>query len=136
MRIAPVGVEAELPRLARGCLAELRAAVAGVDAEQRREAVHVAVAVLVVDVRPLASHDQRDLVALVVPAHAGEVHPEMPAGLLLELAGILALRIVHGLWGRRHSLSSQSVRLDALDNGIGGSAGRLGSQRRNADVPA
>ena len=130
--VAPVRVEAELLGLAGRGLAELGAPVAGVHAEQGGQPVHVAVAVIVVHVRPLAAHDQRDLVTLVVPAHPGEVHPEMPACPLLELAGRTALRIRYGLWGRRQFSLLASVRLDAADNGIGAMAGRLGSPWRNA----
>ena len=82
--VAPQRVEVELLDLARRRLAELGAAVAGVDAEERGEAVEVAVAVLVVDVAALGAGDDRDLVAGAVGAHAREVHPEMTHGELLE----------------------------------------------------
>ena len=87
VRVAPVRVEAELLRLRRRRLAELGAAVADVDAVQRREAVEVALAVLVVDVAALAADDHRHRVVLRVGAHAREVHPQMPLGLLLEITG-------------------------------------------------
>ena len=60
--VAPEGEEVELFDLARRGLAVLGAAVAGVDAEERREAVQVAVAVLVVDVAAVRPGDQWDLV--------------------------------------------------------------------------
>ena len=66
MGVAPERVEVELLDLARGGLAELGAAVAGVDAEQAGEAVEVALAVLVVDVAALAADDDRDLVVRAV----------------------------------------------------------------------
>jgi hypothetical protein len=77
--VAPDGVEVELGYLARGGLAELGATVPGVDAEQRREAVEVAIPVLVPDIGPLAAGDDRHLVRVVIPAHSGEVHPQVPA---------------------------------------------------------
>ncbi len=84
--VAPERVEVELLDLARGRFAELGAAVAGVDAEERREAVEVAVAVLVEDVTALAADDDRDLVLAVVGAHPGEVHPQMAFCQLLQAA--------------------------------------------------
>ena len=101
--VAPVGVEAELLRLRAAAAPELRAAVADVHAVQRRQAVEVALAVLVVDVAALAPDDHRHLVALGVGAHAREVHPQVSLGLLLEITG-------H--W--RHAFSL--VRLDTEDN--------------------
>src|SRR5690606_301533 len=65
--------------------------VAGVDAEQRGQAVEVAVAVLVVDVAALGAGDDRNLVLGPVAAHAREVHPEVPARESLEL-GLYGLR--------------------------------------------
>ena len=99
MRVAPVGVEAELLGLTGSRLAELRAPVARVYAEERRQAVEVTVVVLVVDIGSLPLDDQRDLVALVVPAHAGEVHPQVPASLLLQVARRSALARPLRLWG-------------------------------------
>ena len=75
--VAPERVEVELFDLAGRGLAELGAAVAGVDAEEGGEAVEVALAVLVVDVAALAADDDRDLVVGAVGAHPREVHPEM-----------------------------------------------------------
>ena len=85
--VAPQRVEVELLHLAGGRLAELGAAVPGVDAEEAGEAIEVAVAVLVVDVAALAADDDRDLVVGPVGAHPREVHPEMAPGQLLE-AGV------------------------------------------------
>ena len=126
--VAPVGVEGELLGLARARLADLRAAVAGVDAEERREAVQVALVVLVVDVRALAAHDDGDLVLAVVPAHSREMHPQVAASLLLKLAGRARALFGYVLGGSRHSAL---LGLDAADNGIVVTAGRLGGLRRN-----
>src|SRR6185503_2794503 len=83
MRVAPDRVEVELLDLPRRRLAQLRPPVAGVDAEQRREAVEVAVAVLVPDVGALAADDDRD-VCSVEGAVAREVHPQVAFGEFLE----------------------------------------------------
>ena len=89
VRVAPVGVEAELLGLVGGGLAELGAPVADVHAVQRREAVQVALAVLVVDVAAVAAHDHRHL-RVGVGAHAREVHPQMALGQTLQVcAGVL-----------------------------------------------
>ena len=93
VRVAPQRVEVELLDLAGGGLAELGAAVAGVDAEEAGEAVEVAVAVLVVDVAALAADDDRDLVVVAVGAHSREVHPEMSPGLLLKAGPTSAARL-------------------------------------------
>src|SRR6202012_747331 len=85
--VAPVGVEAELLGLVGGGLAELGAAVADVDAVERREPVEVALAVLVVDVAALAARDHGPLPAFGVGAHAREVHPEVALGQLLKTVG-------------------------------------------------
>ena len=83
VRVAPDDVEVELLDLACRRLAELGAAVAGVDAEEGGEAVEIALAVLVVDVGALAAGDDRDMVDAVVGTHPGEVHPQMAPGQLL-----------------------------------------------------
>jgi hypothetical protein len=67
--------------------------VAGVAAEQRAEAVEVAVAVVVPDVGALAAGDDRDLVLVVVAPHSREVHPEVLAGDLLQAGAGIALRV-------------------------------------------
>ena len=109
MGIAPVREEAELLGLRGGGLAELRAAVARVHAEQRRQPVEVALAVLVEDVATLAAHDDRDLVLLVVRTHAREMHPEVATGLLLQVARGARVRLVRGLGSGCHLLSSSST---------------------------
>src|SRR3954451_22281160 len=86
MGVAPDRVEVELGDLAGGGVTKLGPPVAHVDAEERGEAVEVAVAVLVPDVRPLAADDDRNLVLGVVAAHPGEVHPEVLSGQLLQVA--------------------------------------------------
>jgi hypothetical protein len=82
VRVAPDDVEVELLDLARGGLAELGAAVTGVDAEERGEAVEIAVAVIVVDVGAVAAGDDRHLV-IGERAHAREVHPQVALRQLL-----------------------------------------------------
>src|SRR3954451_19714559 len=77
MRVAPERVEVEFFHLPGRRLAELGAAVAGVDAEEAGEAVQVAVAVIVVDVAAVAANDDRDLPLVVVGAHPREVQPEV-----------------------------------------------------------
>src|SRR5204862_286105 len=68
-----------------------------VHAEERREAVEVALAVLVVDVDALAARDDRHLVLFVVGAHAREVQPQVAAGeLLIRAAGRSLLGGGHG----------------------------------------
>ena len=83
VRVGPVREEAELLRLVGARLGDVGAAVADVHAEQRGEPVEVALAVLVVDVAPLAADDDRDL-ALVVDPVGGEVHPQVPLRELLK----------------------------------------------------
>src|SRR6188768_3910452 len=83
MGVAPQRVEVEFLDLARGGLAELGAAVAGVAAEEAGEPVEVAVAVLVPDVAALGAGDDRHLAVLIGP-HAGEVQPEMALCQLLH----------------------------------------------------
>src|SRR5439155_16830025 len=72
-----------------------------VHAEERRQAVEVALAVLVPDVGALAAHDDGQLVVLV-GAHAREVHPEVLAGELLQFALRAGHRGRRGLELRRH----------------------------------
>ncbi len=85
VRVAPVGVERQLPGLRGGRLSELRATVPDVHAVQRRQAVQIAFAVLVVHVATLAAYDHRHLV-IGVGAHPREVHPQMLLCLLLQIA--------------------------------------------------
>ena len=92
---APRLVEAELRGLGRARRAQLGAAVAGVDAEERGEPVEVAVAALVPYVRTLAPHDDRHL-AVVERAQAREVHPQValrPLGQVAGRAGARRLRL-------------------------------------------
>ena len=106
VRVGPVREEAELAGLVGAGLGHVLAAVADVDAEQRAQAVEVAVAVLVPDVAAVAADDDRDLGAVGVGAHAAEVHPEVALGQLLERA---LLR--RGL-GRRHAFLHFVTRVD------------------------
>ena len=82
--VAPDRDEVELLDLRRHRIAELAAAVTRVDAEERREAVEIAFAVVIPDVAPLTANDDGDLVVRAERAHLGEVHPEMALCLLLE----------------------------------------------------
>src|SRR5205814_7519388 len=102
VRVAPDGEEVELLHLARGGLAELGAAVPRIHAEQRREPVEVAVALLVPHVRALAANDDRHLAPVKAPV-PGEVHPQMPLGELLEILS----RGGGGCTGRCHLVSSR-----------------------------
>ena len=97
VRVAPDREEVELLDLARRGLAELRAAMAGVDAEEGGEAVEVAVAVLVPDVGALAADDDRHVGSSYAPMPR-EVHPQVPLGELLEIRGGGR----HGCAGRCH----------------------------------
>src|SRR5262249_20213448 len=76
-------VEVERLRLVGARLRDVGAPVTEVGAEQRGEAVEVAIAVLVPDVAALAAHDDRDL-GIRVGAHAREMHPEVTLRQLLE----------------------------------------------------
>src|SRR5262249_36627751 len=84
MGVAPDRDEVELTHLLGHRIAELAAAVAGVDAEERREAVEIAVAVVIPDVAPLAADDDRHLMLWAEGAHPREVHPEVALGLVLK----------------------------------------------------
>jgi hypothetical protein len=128
--VAPVRVETELLSLLRGGLPELSAAVADVHAVQRREPVQVALAVLVVHVAAIASHDHRD-VAVGVDAHPREVHPQVALGQALQItllhwtrnAHLTRTRALAQIGARRgdchRALSSQThrIQLDTKDNG-------------------
>src|SRR5207249_2723349 len=90
-RVRPVGVERQLAHLLERRLTDLLAeAVADVDREQARKRVQIALAVGVLEVAAVAADDDRHL-GVPVPAHAGEVHPEMVLGELLQVEA-----------GRRH----------------------------------
>ena len=109
MRVAPVGDEVELADLGGHRVADLLAAVAGVDAEEGREAVEVAVALGVVDVGALAALDDRDRVLGVVAAHPREVHPQVRAGSGLQV-GRSALWAFGGtVWGVAAISSTSSI---------------------------
>jgi len=81
--IAPHGDEVELADLGGHRVAELAAAVAGVDAEEGGEAVEIAVVVVIPDVAALPADDDRHLVLGPEGAHPREVHPKVALCLLL-----------------------------------------------------
>ncbi len=85
MGIGPVREEAELLGLIRPGLRDVCTTMADVHAEKCREAVQVALALLVVDVATVAAHDDRDI-SLLISAHAAEVEPQVPPGQALEVA--------------------------------------------------
>ena len=83
--VRPVGVEGELAHLRERCLADLLAeAVADVDGEQPRQRVQVSLAVYILEVTAVAADDDRHL-GVPIPAHTGEVHPEVSLGGLLQV---------------------------------------------------
>src|SRR5262249_10624315 len=85
MRVRPVGVEGQLAHLLERRLTDLLAeAVADVDRKQTRQRVEVARAVDVLEVAAVAADDDRHL-RVAVPAHAGEVHPEVLLRKLLQI---------------------------------------------------
>ncbi len=77
MRVGPDRVEGEFPGLTAARLRELLATVPRVHAEQRRQAVKEALALVVPDVAAVAPDDQRDGMVLMVSADVGEVHPQV-----------------------------------------------------------
>ena len=85
MRVAPDDEEVEFFVLAGGGFGEFGPAVAGIHAEEAGESVEVTVALVIPDIGALAPRDDRDLVLVVVTAHAGEMHPKVLAGLVLEI---------------------------------------------------
>src|SRR5207244_13196164 len=75
----------ELAQLRQGRRADLLAeAVADVDGEEGREGIEIALAVDVLEVAPVTADDDRH-VAVAVPTHAGEVHPQVILGRLLQV---------------------------------------------------
>jgi hypothetical protein len=125
MGVGPVREELEVTRLVGARLGHLMPPMPDVDAEKRRKAVEVLVAVLVPDVAAIPADDDRHLVLVVVGAHAAEVHPQMAASLLLEGAG--GLRCV---LGRRHRYSNPRIRCTSwtrVGGGVGGWQGPPGS---------
>ena len=89
MRIRPVRVERQLAHLLERGLAHLLAVrVADLHGEEPGERVEVPPALAVLEVAPLAAHDDRRLVT----RHAREVQPEMVARGLLKLLGAHACR--------------------------------------------
>ena len=87
VRVRPVRVEGQLAHLLERRLADLLAeAVADVDREEAGERVQVALPVRVLEVAAVAADDDRHLVRGVA-AHAGEVHPQVVAGGLLQVGG-------------------------------------------------
>ena len=87
VRVRPVGVEGQLLHLLERRLPDLLAeAVADVDREEAGERVQVALPVRVLEVAAVAADDDRHLVRGVA-AHAGEVHPQVVAGGLLQIGG-------------------------------------------------
>ncbi len=84
MGVAPDHEEVEFLVLAGSRFGQFGAAVAGVHAEQPGKPVEVPLAVGVVDIGAVAPGDDRNLMLVVVTAHAGEVHPEVAASLFLQ----------------------------------------------------
>jgi hypothetical protein len=101
VRVGPVGDEPELLGLVGSGLGDVAATVPDVDAEQRREAVQVALAVFVVDVAPLAADDDR-YVGVLVGGQPREVHPQVAPGQLLERAPLA----LHRVFRARHQPAS------------------------------
>ncbi len=83
--VAPVRIEAELLGLLGRGFAQLGATVADVHAVQRRQSVEIALAVRVVHVAALTAFDDRNLGALLIGAHAREVHPQVTLGKRLQI---------------------------------------------------
>ena len=95
VRVAPHREVGQLGRLLGSRLHQFHPTVAELAGEQAGQAVQVALAVLVVDPHALAVGDDRDLLAGVV-RHAGEVHPQVAVGALLQgFVRILGHRVPH-----------------------------------------
>jgi hypothetical protein len=84
MGIRPEREVVEVLGLLDGRFGQLDPAVAGVDAEERGEAVQIAVAAGVPDVAAVAADDDRDLL-VAVAAHPAEMHPEVTLGRVLHV---------------------------------------------------
>ncbi len=85
MGVRPVRVERQLAHLLERRLADLVAErVADVDGEEAGECVDVAPPVRVLEMAAVTAHDDRDVLD-AVPAHAGEVHPEVLLGGALQI---------------------------------------------------
>ena len=82
--VAPQREVGQLAGLAGGGLGQLPAAVPGLDHEQARQPVQVAPPPAVPHPRALAPDDDRHVV-LGVGAHAGEVHPQVAPGRVLQV---------------------------------------------------
>jgi hypothetical protein len=91
--VRPEREERELLRLLRGGLGDAGAAVAGVDDEQAGEPVDVALAARVPDVVALALDDDGHAGALGHHRLACEVHPEVVAGLGLQVGVVDGHRV-------------------------------------------
>jgi len=93
--VAPHGEVGQLGCLFGARLDKLHPAMAELTCEQAGQPVEIALAVLVVDPHPLTVGDHRDLV-LGVTRHAGEMHPQVPVGALLQgFVRIFGHRVPH-----------------------------------------
>ena len=86
VRVRPQREERELFGLLRSSLSKPLAAVARVDDEQAGEAVEVALAAVIPDVVAFAAHDDGHPGGVQYRL-AGEVHPQVVLGLLLQIGG-------------------------------------------------
>ena len=94
VRVRPVRVEGQLAHLLVRRLADLVSErVADVDREEPGERVEVAPPVRVLEVAAVAADDDRDVLRREL-AHAGEVHPEVLLGGLLEVERLTAGRLM------------------------------------------
>ena len=85
VRVAPVRVEGQLAHLRGGRFPHLLPVpIADLDGEETGESVEVALPLGVLEVAPVAAHDDREIV-LLVAAHACEVQPQMLARGALQL---------------------------------------------------
>jgi hypothetical protein len=100
VRVRPQREERQLLSLLGGGLGQFAATVPGLDHEQSREAVKVALTVHVIDIGAFAPHDHRHFGARV-GAVPGEVHPQVVLRGLHE-RGHVIFRVRH------HNLPSLS----------------------------